>query len=152
MTEVCIRLLQAKDIPMVLPLMWDLAVFEGYDHKFKVTEQELLQRGFGPNAEFDCVTAWLGDQIIGYSVIVYTTFTYDLTPAATMKEFLIKEGFRGRSIGQKLFEFTEAHCKKKGVKRLSWLVLEDNHKAQPFYQKMGGEESQQWLYYGKSLY
>lgn len=158
-SEITVGLWQQEDIPEVLTLMWQLARFEGYDNQFKVTEQDLLERGFGEQVQFDCIVARVNrsevstkqGEIFGYAVLVYTPFTYDLKPAATLKEFLVKEGVRGYGIGQKLFTYMVQYCAAKGVERLSWLVLQGNCKAKDFYQGQGGALSKQWLLYEKSF-
>ncbi len=158
-SEITVGLWRQEDIPEVLALMWQLARFEGYDNQFKVTEQDLLERGFGEQVQFDCIVARANrsglstkqGEIVGYAVLVYTPFTYDLKPAATLKEFLVKECVRGYGIGQKLFTYMAQYCAEKGVERLSWLVLQGNSKAETFYQGQGGALSKQWLLYEKSL-
>lgn len=158
-SEITVGLWQQNDIPDVLALMRQLAQFEGYDNQFNVTEQDLLERGFGKNIQFDCIVARLSRAgvstkqgiIVGYAVLVYTPFTYDLKPAATLKEFLVADGMRGYGIGRQLFTALQTHCRVQGVERLSWLVLQGNKTAECFYQNQGGGQSVQWLLYEKTL-
>jgi GNAT superfamily N-acetyltransferase len=135
------------DLPTVHQQMQQLAEFEGYLTDFRVTEIDLITRGFGSDRQFDLLVASHDGKLGGYAVLVYQQFSYDLTPVATLKELFVAPAYRSTGAGQALFQAVIQTASDFGVRRMDWLVLSNNARAQRFYQHQGGHPSQQWIRY-----
>lgn len=151
MPERCrIREAGPRDSPQLLAMMRALAVFEGYDHAFQVTEQDLLERGLAcgeADREFGCLVAE-GDEgvagLAGYAVWVRTRFTYDLKPTLVLKELWVQPAHRRRGLGEQLFDAMHTQAAAIGAARLQWLVLPGNAAAQRMYARRGGRRDTRW--------
>lgn len=147
MSSSTIRLAVQTDCPQLLTLMKKLAEFEHYIDDFKVTEQELIDRGFSNQPEFFCIVSESQNNLNGYLVYYFIPFTYDLKPTLFIKELYVSSDARGLGIGKSLFKFAIEQAKKHGCGRLKWDVLNDNKNAQHFYKKLGAKHNKQWQGY-----
>ena len=145
--KVTVRRAQAADVRPLLALMLELAEFEGYRERFRVTEQDLLDRGLnehGPAQFVALIAEREGGDIVGYAVVYEVPFTYDLRPTLVLKELYVRADLRGLSIGESLMTAVIAHAKARGCARLKWEVLPDNDGAKRFYRRCGGTRDEQW--------
>ena len=78
-----VRAATSGDVPALLGLMRELAVFERYLDRFAVTEAELLRRGFpaAGEPEYFAFVAESPTGLAGYAVYYLIPFTYDLKPS-----------------------------------------------------------------------
>lgn len=144
--------LTSELVPQVLELMKELAKFEHYIDHFTVTESDLLNTLGSQAPDFACFVAVneLG-LVLGYAVLTFTTFTFDLRPTATLKELYVSQASRGKTIGTRLFLAVQQECKRMGVARLNWLVMKGNNHAAMFYESLGGYPSPKWELFEKVL-
>lgn len=139
------------DLPEVHQQMQQLADFEGYLTDFCVTENHLIELGFGGDPQFSLLVASQNGKLGGYAVLVYQQFSYDLTPVATLKELFVVPAYRSTGAGQALFQAVIQTASDYGACRMDWLVLSNNTRAQQFYQQQGGHPSSQWIRYEIAL-
>jgi len=59
--------------------------------------------------------------------------------------------FRGQGIGSRLMDEVEARLRAKGCLKCYLLVIEDNHKAETYYQNHGWQHMQDIHLFGKEL-
>lgn len=141
-----IRRAQASDAPQLLSLMRGLARFEGYDDKFAVTVDALIERGFTPSrpAEFTAWVAELEGALVGYAVIYVIPYTFDLRPTVVLKELFIDESARGRNFGHGLMNAVIEHARSLNARLIRWQVLPDNESAKRFYRRSGAAADADW--------
>jgi len=143
---ITIRQMQKQDASGALELMKQLAIFEGYQHNFNVTLDDLYRYGFGSNPRFTCLVAKGPDssRIDGIAVLYQEPWNYQMAPTFVLKELYVREEHRGQGLGSALFLAVKAHCHSLGAVRLRWMVLSDNLGAQALYRHHGGEALGQW--------
>lgn len=141
-----IRRAVASDAPELLALMRGLAQFEGYDDRFAVTVDALLERGFSSqrSPEFIAWVAQLDRKLVGYAVIYIIPFTFDLRPTLVLKELFIDPAARGRNFGHGLMEAVIAHGRTLDARLIRWQVLPDNEPAKRFYRRLGAAADGDW--------
>ncbi len=141
-----IRRAAASDAPRLLSLMRELARFEGYDDRFAVTVEALLERGFSADRppEFTAWVAELGGELAGYAVIYVAPFTFDLRPTVVLKELFIKREARARNLGGGLMTAVIEHARSLNARLIRWQVLPDNVSAKMFYRRYGGAVDAEW--------
>lgn len=141
-----IRRAVASDAPQLLSLMRGLACFEGYDGRFAVTVEALLERGFSPDRppEFTAWVAELDGSLLGYAVIYVIPFTFDLRPTLVLKELFIDQAARGRNFGHGLMEAVVEHARSLNARLIRWQVLPDNAAARNFYRRRGATVDAAW--------
>jgi ribosomal protein S18 acetylase RimI-like enzyme len=105
MTTLKIRKAVESDIPSLLPLMCELAEFEGYAKDFAVTEEVLREQGFRSSSpDFQCLIAEEGAELVGFLVYYFVPFTYRAKPNLIIKELYIADRHRSRGIGRQLMK------------------------------------------------
>ena len=101
MTCLKIRQAVASDIPQLLPLMRELAVFEKYAADFAVTEEVLREQGFRHSPpDFHALLAEDGPALVGFLVYYFVPFTYRAKPNLIIKELYVAEGSRSQGVGE----------------------------------------------------
>lgn len=142
-----IRPARAGDVPQLLRLMQELAVFEGYRDRFVVTESDLLQRGFSADRDPQFhvfVAADENDGLRGYALTYFIPFTFDLRPTLVLKEFLVDAKHRGEGLGHALYSAVIEHGRRAGARLLRWGVLPQNQRAIQFYRSFAGKPDSDW--------
>lgn len=141
-----IRRAQASDAPQLLALMQGLARFEGYDDRFAVTVDVLIERGFSPHRppEFTAWVAELDASLVGYALIYVIPYTFDLRPTVVLKELFIDEAARGRNFGHGLMNAAIEHARSLNARLIRWQVLPDNEPAKRFYRQHGAAMDADW--------
>lgn len=145
--EVRVRPAEPADAGQLLDLMRGLARFEGYADRFRVTAADLMERGLAPAgaAEFSAFVAERRrGELLGYAVLLETSFTFDLRPTLTLKELYVRDSARGTGVGGALFGHLVAHGRGRGAGRLAWNVLPTNERARDFYRARGGAPDRAW--------
>jgi GNAT superfamily N-acetyltransferase len=140
-----------SDIPAVLPLMRDLAVFEEYLDSFKVDEHVLLEQGFRlepPN--FYCLVAELEAQVVGVLVYYFLPYTAAAKPALFIKELIVAEHARGHGAGTALMRRAALEAQNKGCASMTWTVANWNEAGKRFYESLGASGDPVWVQYGIS--
>jgi ribosomal protein S18 acetylase RimI-like enzyme len=141
-----IRRAVASDASQLLALMRGLARFEGYDDRFAVTVDALLERGFSSQRppEFLAWVAELDGKLLGYAVIYVIPFTFDLRPTLVLKELFIDEAARGRNLGHELMRAVIDHGRALDARMIRWQVLPSNDPAKRFYRQHGAAVDGDW--------
>lgn len=142
--EVGIRSMVREDVPELLRLMQGIVAYErGTD--FRLTEAELLRRGFGERPEFGAFVADRGDgRLSGMAVHYEIPFMHALQPLLMMKWLFVDADMRGRGIGRLLMQRMARHAKETGHEKFCWFVLKDNARAQAFYRDVGATPDPEW--------
>jgi ribosomal protein S18 acetylase RimI-like enzyme len=141
-----IRRAVAADAPQLLALMRGLAQFEGYDDRFAVTVDTLLERGFSPQRppEFVAWVAEMDGKLAGYAVIYVIPFTFDLRPTLVLKELFIDAAVRGRNFGHGLMQAVVEHGRSLNARLIRWQVLPSNERAKGFYRQHEARVDADW--------
>lgn len=139
-----IRKADITDVPAILALIQELAVFEKAPEQVINTIAQLEQDGFGASPLYICFVAELQDQIIGMS-FCYTRYSTWKGPCLYLEDLIVTEAYRGKGYGKLLFEYTLQYAKSHRYKRLQWQVLDWNESAIDFYKGFNSQFDAEWL-------
>lgn len=131
------------DMPAVLSLIKELAVFEKEPDAVVVTEEDLVRDGFSPNPLFHCFVAEVNDQIIGIALYYYRYSTWK-GKTIHLEDLIVREKERGIGAGMALYKEVIKQGEKDGVRRIEWAVLDWNQNAIDFYEKTGAKVLSDW--------
>ncbi len=144
-----VRRAEPRDVPAILGLVRELAVYEREPHAVEATEAQFLEAlfprevpptAFGHVAEVDGV-------VVGMA-IWYVTFSTWLGGAGIwLEDLFVLPGHRGSGLGKRLLETLAAVCAERGYGRLEWWVLKWNTPSIGFYDSIGGQPMDDWLTY-----
>lgn len=142
--EVRIRFMAREDIPELLRLMEGIVTYER-GSGFRLTEAELLCRGFGERPEFGAFVAERGGgRLAGMAVHYEIPFMHTLQPLLMMKWLFVDPDMRGRGVGRRLMQRMARHAVDTGHQKFCWFVLKDNAAAQAFYSGIGATPDPEW--------
>jgi len=143
-SAIAIRPARPEDCGELLRLMHGIVHFErGTD--FRLTEEELLHRGFGAHPEFGAFVADRGNgQLVGMVVHYEIPFMHTLRPLLMMKWLYVDPALRGQGVGRRLMARMARHAKETGHTKFFWFVLQDNAPAQAFYRGVDATPDPEW--------
>ena len=141
--DIQLRKATAADMPEVLALIVELAVFEKEPDAVDITAADLVEEGTGDNASFTCFVAQVGAEIVGIA-LVYFRFSTWKGRTVHLEDLIVKESFRGKGIGDLLYTRVMQYAFDQGVKRVNWMVLGWNKGAIRFYERTGATVMKEW--------
>jgi GNAT superfamily N-acetyltransferase len=145
MLQPTIRCAIESDIPRLLPLMRELAVFEKYDRAFAVTEEILREQGFRRSPpDFHCLLAEDGEALIGFLVYYLVPFTYRGKPNLIIKELYVVEAGRSQRVGELLMKGVAQEAVRTDCAMIKWWVAKWNHRGIQFYERLGAKIDHDW--------
>ena len=139
-----IRKGEKKDMPAVLELIKELAVFENEPDAVVVTAEDLVNDGFGAAPLFYTFVAQAENEIIGMALFYYRYSTWK-GKTIHLEDLIVKESYRGTGAGSALYKEVIKFAKQQGVRRVEWAVLNWNQHAIDFYKRSGATVFQDWL-------
>lgn len=141
--EIIIRKATASDMPQVMELIKELAVFEKEPDAVKVSVQDLQDYGYGNTPMFECFAALVASEIVG-AALVYFRFSTWVGPTIHLEDLIVQESMRRKGVGEKLYAAVIRCGYDKGVKRIEWNVIDWNKGAIQFYEKSGARVLSNW--------
>ncbi|MEC4047888.1 GNAT family N-acetyltransferase [Flavobacterium sp. SUN046] len=138
-----IRKAQPNDMPQVLELIQELAVFENEPDAVVITAKDLVRDGFSEDPLFHCFVAEADQKIIGIALYYYRYSTWK-GKTLHLEDLIVKENQRGTGVGYKLYSEIIRQGKRDQVRRIEWAVLDWNTPAIDFYKKTGAKVLSEW--------
>ena len=140
---VVVRKASALDMPQVLELIKELAIYEKEPDAVRITSETLVSEGFGEQPLFTCfVSEW--DGVIVGMALCYFRFSTWTGRTVHLEDLIVNESKRGLGIGMALYTRVLAHANSFNVKRVEWVVLDWNTPAIQFYEKTGAKILKEW--------
>ena len=139
-----IRKGRIEDMPRVLELIQELAVFEKQPDAVQVTVSDLERDGFGSHPLFQILVAEVDGEIPGIALF-YNRFSTWKGKTIHLEDLIVSEQYRGSGIGMQLYQAVMEEAKKQNVRRVEWNVLDWNTPAISFYEKTGAVVFKDWL-------
>jgi GNAT superfamily N-acetyltransferase len=138
-----IRKAKPADMPSVLELIKELALFEKEPNAVVVTVDDLLKDGFSNNPLFHAFVAVEEKEIIGMALFYYRYSTWK-GKTIHLEDLIVKQNKRGTGAGFALYSEIIKQGKKDNVRRIEWAVLDWNTPAIAFYEKSGATVFDDW--------
>ncbi len=138
-----VRFATQEDLPDMLELIQELAVYENEPDAVQVTIEELRRFGFGENPLYKCFVAKVDSKVIGMALF-YSRFSTWKGETVHLEDLIVTKPMRGKSIGKALFESVIMYAKTQKIKRVEWVVLDWNTNAIDFYEKYGAIVFKEW--------
>jgi GNAT superfamily N-acetyltransferase len=132
-----------EDMPEVLALITELAIFEKEPNAVVVTVEDLVRDGFSDNPLFYTFVAEVQNKIIGVALYYYRFSTWK-GKTIHLEDLIVKETNRGTGAGFALYTEIIKQGKKDNVRRIEWNVLDWNTPAIEFYKKSGATVLDDW--------
>jgi GNAT superfamily N-acetyltransferase len=142
--NVKIRKGNKKDLPMVLELIKELALYEKALDQVTNTLSQMEKDGFGDSPIFGFFVAEQEASIIGLSLYYFRYSTWK-GKRLYLEDIIVTEKERGTGLGKQLFEKTMELSIEEECTGMMWQVLDWNEPAINFYRKYNAKIDGEWL-------
>ncbi|HNB80684.1 MAG TPA: GNAT family N-acetyltransferase [Chitinophagaceae bacterium] len=144
-----IRAAEVSDIPIILMLIRELAVYEKLEQEVIATEEMLKDHLFEKKSCF-CLIASEGQENIGFALYFYNFSTFAGRKGLYLEDLFIKPAFRGIGYGKALLLELKSIAQKEECARMEWAVLNWNTPAIDFYKGLGARAMNDWILFRMS--
>ena len=131
-------------MPRVLELIKELALYEKAPDEVLISEETLLEDGFGPNKLFDTLVAETDNEIVGM-LLYYPVFSTWKGRSIYLEDFVVADSHRRKGIGQLLIDALVQEARSAKAKKIRWQVLDWNSPAIEFYKKISATLENSWI-------
>ncbi|NVM94916.1 GNAT family N-acetyltransferase [Arthrobacter wenxiniae] len=145
-----IRTASPADVPAILGMIHDLAVYEKEPHAVVNTGEMLHARLFGDNPQVyahvvDSPVA--GGPIVGFALWFLNYSTWEGTHGIHLEDLYVRPEARGGGHGKALLRTLARIAVERGYARVEWSVLDWNEPSINFYKSIGAEPMDGWHVY-----
>lgn len=139
-----IRKGNAADVPEIMRLVRELAIYEKAEHEISNTSELMLEEGFSENPAFGVFMGEAEGEIVGMALYYYRYSTWK-GRRIYLEDLIISEQFRGKGYGKALFEAVIDEGKKEDCSGMMWQVIDWNESAIEFYKTYGTRFDEEWI-------
>ena len=132
------------DLPAIVALIRELAVFEKLEHLVVVTPESLGPQLFGPRPAAEAVVGEVDGQVVAFALFFTNFSTFLGRPGLYLEDLYVQPAHRGTGLGKALLAHLGALAVERGCGRFEWSVLDWNQRAIDFYQSMGATVLPDW--------
>ena len=140
-----IRSATRADVPELLRLIRELAVYEKLEHMAVGTEAMLAEALFGERPAAEAMIAQAGGRAVGFALFFTTFSTFLCRPGLYLEDLFVEPAHRGAGIGKALLARLAALAARRGCGRLEWRVLDWNEPSIRFYESLGASLMKEWI-------
>jgi GNAT superfamily N-acetyltransferase len=133
-----------RDVPTILQMIRDLAVYERMSDQVVATEDGLRKALFDGTRDAEVILAFADDQPAGFALFFHNFSTFLGRRGLYLEDLFVKPEFRGAGIGKRLLVELARIAVERGCGRFEWSVLDWNAPAIGFYQKLGAVAMDDW--------
>jgi len=145
MSDERVRPAQPADVPVLLELVHELAVYEREPDAVEATEPMLAAALFGPAPVASCSVAVGSDgAVVGFALWYVTFSTWKGLPGLWLEDLFVRPSARGSGLGRALLQALARECVDRGYPRFEWWVLDWNAPAIGFYRSLGAVPQEEW--------
>lgn len=144
MQDVIIRKALHEDMPKVLHLIHELAVYEKSPESVSLSLEELTEAGMGEHPMYHCRVAEYQNQVVGFCLF-YMGFSTWKGKMVYLDDLFVLESYRKMGIGHLLFEAVRNFAQVQNANLMRWMVLEWNEPALSFYRKKKAAMDTEWI-------
>lgn len=128
-----------EDIPTLVGLIREFAVFEKLEHVCEVDEKSVEVAFFSTASSFQCLLAFIDGECTGYAVFYPVFKTFRGVRSMYLEDLYVIPDARGSGVGIALLRAVARDAAEAGINRLDWQVLDWNIEAIGFYETLGSE-------------
>ena len=132
------------DVPAIVGLIRELAVFEKLEHLVVVTPESLQPQLFGLRPAAEAVVGVVDGRVVAFALFFTNFSTFLGLPGLYLEDLYVQPAQRGMGLGKALLQHLGALAVERGCGRFEWSVLDWNESAIGFYQRMGATVMPDW--------
>jgi GNAT superfamily N-acetyltransferase len=142
--HVTVRDASTEDVPLLLELFAELAVYEHLESELHATEALLGEALFGERPAARALIGECDSRPAGYAVYFPTFSSFLARPGVWLEDVFVRPEHRGAGVGRALLAAVAAAAHGYGG-RLEWTALHWNELALGFYEGLGAVTMDEWI-------
>ena len=139
-----LRAARPEDLPAIVGLITELAVFEKLEHLVVVTPESLHPHLFGARPVAEAVVGEVDGRVVAFALFFTNFSTFLGQPGLYLEDLYVQPAHRGTGLGKALLQHLGALAVARGCGRFEWSVLDWNQRAIDFYEAMGATVMPDW--------
>ena len=139
-----IRPAKVGDLPEILQLIKDLAIYEKAEHEVLATVEELERTLFGEVPKVFAHVVDVDGKVVGIAIWFLNYSTWLGKHGIYLEDLYVQPEFRGQGFGLALLKELARICVERGYPRFQWWVLDWNSPAIEFYSSHGAVAMNEW--------
>lgn len=138
-----IRKARKEDVPAILGLIQELAVYENAPNEVENSVEQLTIDMFDDHL-CEAIVAIVEKKVVGFA-LYYTSYSTWKGRCIYLEDLYVQEAYRRLQIGDALFEAVRQVAIEKKCRRMDWQVLDWNEPAIKFYEKKQALLDPEWI-------
>ena len=147
-STILVRPAKVEDVPLILGLIRELALYERAPDAVLATEaqleRQLFGEGFGRGPTAECLIGEAEGAGQGFALYCMNFSTWLGRPGVWLEDLFVRPAFRGCGLGAALFRAVAAVAIERDCGRMEWSVLDWNEPAIDFYRRQGAIALSEW--------
>jgi GNAT superfamily N-acetyltransferase len=139
-----VRRIEPADVPAVVGLVHELALYERAPEACTLTEAQLATALFGAQPALFGHVAVVDHAVVGCALWFLNFSTWRGVHGIYLEDLYVQPAQRGRRLGRALLAELARECQRRGYARLDWAVLDWNGPAIGFYEALGAQAEDDW--------
>ena len=139
-----IRAAEARDVPELLRLIHELAIYEKLEHMAVGTPPMMQDALFGSKPSCEAVMLDVDGRSVGFALYFFTFSTFLCKPGLYLEDLFVEPAHRGKGYGKALLKHLAQICVDRGYGRFEWRVLDWNEPSIKFYESLGAKVMPEW--------
>lgn len=142
-----IRPARKQDVPVILELIHELAIYEKEPDAVKNTPESLEQHLFGDHPAVFAHVLEDNGSVQGFALWFLNYSTWEGVHGIWLEDLYVRPEGRGRGYGKALLRNLAQLAVDRGYARVEWCVLNWNEPSIQFYKSLGAEPMDEWTTY-----
>jgi GNAT superfamily N-acetyltransferase len=139
-----VRFATREDVPVIVALIRELAVYERLEHLATATPERLEPQLFGERPACECLIAEQDGEPVGFALFFHNFSTFLCQKGLYLEDLFVRPAARGTGLGKLLLQRLAQVAVERDCGRFEWSVLDWNVDAQAFYRRMGAVMMDEW--------
>lgn len=134
-----------SDVPAILQMIHDLAIYEKEPDAIRNTPEKLIEALFGENPRvFAHMAENAAGDVQGFALWFLNYSTWEGVHGIYLEDLYVSPDARGLGHGKALLQHLAGIAVERGYARVEWSVLDWNEPSIGFYRSLGAEPMDGW--------
>ncbi|MEW6759473.1 MAG: GNAT family N-acetyltransferase [Pseudomonadota bacterium] len=144
MTTFTTRPATTQDIPHIMSMIRELAVFEKLEHMVVATEDLLHEGLFGQRPSCEAIMGEEDGEVVCFALFFHNFSTFLTKKGLYLEDLYVRQSHRGKGYGTRMLTRLAQIAVERQCGRFEWSVLDWNEPAIQLYKAMGAEILPDW--------